>query len=356
MNIKNINFLPTILSLIFTALLIVIVLQMLVIQKKQSVNNNINAGEKPQEEVVINKEELVPQKERLIDGVLVGLDENETTLKAVMIENSIYARPQSGIDKANLVIEVPVEGGITRFLAIFDSSEDVIEIGPVRSARPYFVDWAKEYDSLYCHVGGSPEALKLIKNDNSFTNLDQYFKSEYYWRSSKRQRPHNVYTSTDLLNSAVERLDLGISGFDSWKFKEDLDLDNRGVSNSEIFIDYSFKENEVKWIYNRENNDYIRYQAREKHLTKDSEWIRSKNIIIQKTKVLSIDSEDRKSITVVGSGDALLFLDGKTIEGSWKKESQNKRTIFYNEVGEEVELNRGVTWIEVVSNKTYIEY
>jgi hypothetical protein len=353
---KNIKFLPTILSLIFTALLVVIVLQMVVIQKKQSVNNDDNIVEDVKDDVVIDQGEVIPQKERLIDGALISMDEKEKTLKAITIENNIYARPQSGIDKANLVLEVPVEGGITRFLAIFDGSEDVLEIGPVRSARPYFLDWAKEYDSLYSHVGGSPEALKTIKNDKNIANLNQYFQSQYYWRSSKRQRPHNVYTSIELLDRAVRDFDLNVSGFDSWKFKEDLKLEDRGGDKSEIFIDYSTRENEVKWIYNQENNDYIRYQAREKHLTKDNEWIRSKNIIIQKTKVLSIDSEDRKAITVIGSGEAIIFLDGNIIEGSWKKESQNKRTMFYNENDEEIEFNRGITWIEVVSNKTILEF
>lgn len=356
MNIKDIKFLPIIWSLIFIALLIIVVLQMIVIQKNETQNNNSVVIEKEENVEVEKEEETGHQKERLIDGVLVSQDTKEKTLKAITIENNMHARPHSGLDKANLVLEVPVEGGITRFLAIFDGSIDVLEIGPIRSARPYFLDWAKEYDGLYSHVGGSPDALKTIKNDMNIVNLDQYFQSEYYWRSSKRPRPHNVYTSIELLERAVRDYDLGVSGFKSWRFKDDAEIDQRGNDELEIFIDYSFEENEVKWIYDKDNNDYIRYQAREKHLTKDNEWIRSKNVIIQKTKVLSIDSEDRKDITVIGSGDAIIFLDGKAIEGYWKKQSQNKRTIFYDENGDEIEFNRGTTWIEVVSNKTYIDF
>ena len=135
--------------------------------------------------------ELVP---RMLDGVQVPFEEAALQPFAVMVENSPDAWPLAGLAKANLVIEAPVEGSITRFLAVIDATTTVDQIGPVRSARPYFVDFANGLQAVYAHVGGSPEALSLIHVLSSFRNLDEFSSGKYFWRSSKRAMPHNTYT------------------------------------------------------------------------------------------------------------------------------------------------------------------
>lgn len=359
---KLIKFLP-IISVFFSGVLItVLIFQIIDIQKNYSANNKVkkqntinNVVDKSQEGKENNREEKL-KKERLIDGMLISEEDKEFYPLAVMIENNEVARPQSGLDKANLVIEVPVEGGITRFLAIFADGEKVDKIGPIRSARPYFFDWAKEFDALYCHVGGSPEALKILKRDYSIYNLDQYFQSKYYWRSSKQARPHNVYSSSELLYRAVEDIKLQQENFDVWKFKEDLPLSERNDITEDIIIDFSTYINRAEWRYNKENNEYLRYQAGIQHLTSEGNQIKAKNVIIQETSIISLDEKDRKKIKIIGAGNAIIFLDGKIIKGYWKKLSAKERTKFYDQDNKEVEFNRGSSWIEVVGKNVDLRY
>lgn len=341
---------------VFIVLVGVLALQILVIGK-DNVAVNLKDGPAVPEN---NREQIGDEegfkKARAIDGVFVSEDSREFYPKAVTIENNVDARPQSGLNKANLVIEAPVEGGITRFLAVFADNETVSEIGPVRSARPYFLDWARELNAVYAHVGGSPEALRLIKNNKAIVDLDQYFMSQYYWRSSKRPRPHNVYTSTELLDEAADYFSLNEPDFEAWNYKDDLSLDERPEQAADILIDFSTYTNRAEWKYDREVNDYLRYTAGERHLVKDGEEIRAKNIIIQKTSVVSLDIEDRKKIKTIGEGEAIIFLDGRIIEGVWKKEAVEKRTRFYDKEDNEIEFNRGATWIEVVGKSVILEY
>ncbi|MCD4705678.1 DUF3048 domain-containing protein [bacterium] len=356
---KNLKkFLP-IISAFFVGILITIFVFQIINIQKNKLNNNKTKKQTTTDNLVNKDQEDIkdePKKERLIDGVLINEENKEFYPLAITIENNEAARPQSGLDKANLVIEVPVEGGITRFLAFFADGDEVDKIGPIRSARPYFFDWSKEFDALYCHVGGSPEALKILKTDYSVYNLNQYFQSRYYWRSSKQVRPHNVYSSSELLYRAVEDMKLEAKNFDTWKFKDELCLEERNDITEDIIIDFSTYINRVEWRYNLENNEYLRYQAGKQHLTLDENKITAKNIIIQKTNIVSLDNEDRKKIKTIGNGDAIIFLDGKTIKGYWKKLSAKKRTKFYDYDNQEIEFNRGVSWIEVVSKNVDLEY
>ena len=136
-----------------------------------------------------------------------------------MIENMVTSRPQSGLDRANLVYEALAEGGITRFLAVFASGEEIEKIGPVRSARTYYLDWAKELSAAYIHVGGSPEALRLIPQYD-ILDLNQFYNSPNFWRAKERAAPHNLYTSSELLARAVVSKKWGPTGsFESWELK-----------------------------------------------------------------------------------------------------------------------------------------
>lgn len=296
------------------------------------------------------------KKARLIDGLLEYSDYQDLYPVAVMIENSADARPLAGINKANLVYETTVEAGITRFLVIYASDEIIDKIGPVRSARSYFVDWADEYEAIFAHVGGSPEALIKIKNEKKITDLDQYFHSQYFWRSANRIAPHNVYTSSALLKEA--RKDLikdKTPNYKSWRYKEDLEKDLRPVSQ-DIEINFSTPLYKVNWRYDREKNDYLRFQINEKYLTDSGEEIRSKNIIVQYAAIKIIDEVGRRDIANIGQGKALFFLDGQVKEGFWKKNNRKERTIFLDENLNEIELNRGATWVEIVSVGTLIGY
>ena len=140
---------------------------------------------------------------------------------AVMVENSAEAWPLSGLDQAFLVIEAPVEAKIPRLEGFYYLGQKEVEkIGPVRSARPYYVDWAEEFGALYAHVGGSPAALKQITASNDLFDLNEFWHGPNFWREAFRFIPHNVYTSTELLTQAFSN-QTSSTDYGLWAFKDD---------------------------------------------------------------------------------------------------------------------------------------
>ena len=290
---------------------------------------------------------------RSIDGVYVEPGQENPYPIAVIIENQVDARPPSGLAQANLVFEVEAEGGITRFLAIYAGNQDLAEIGSIRSARPYLVDWTEEFSALLVHCGGSPEALVKIAKDNALS-LNEFYNGGYYWRN-KRPGPHNIYTSSELLNKYLESENLNQGKYLSWQYKND-----QPVAQSEtidnITIKYKSASYTVNWTYDKDNNDYIRYLAGERHKDIDGEQIKAKNIAIAIIPAEVIDDELRLKMYHIGEGDAIVCLDGQCQEGRWQKKSSSARTRFYKDDGDastgialqEFKFNAGTTWIEVV--------
>lgn len=317
------------------------------------INENVNAVLPP-----VKIETTAPRK---TDGVIVPLDQANKIPAAVMIENlaSEGVRPQYGLQKAEIVYEITTEGGITRFMALFSSTEEIKQIGPVRSARPTYLEFSSEYPALYAHAGGSPEALAEIDGlkipDCSALSAD----SRFFWRDNTRLAPHNLFTSSTLLNYALR--DKGMqeteSNFLTWKFKDEKKVGIIDQLNEKfIKINFSTPEYQVTWKYNQENNDYQRYYGEQAH--KDAltdEIITAKNIIIEIVPP-AIDAGDkgRVNFDVNGEGKVYIFRDGEKIEGLWKKNGRENRTQFFTTDNQEISLNRGKIWIEILpSDKTF---
>ncbi|NIA18445.1 MAG: DUF3048 domain-containing protein, partial [Actinobacteria bacterium] len=251
-----------------------------------------------------------------------------------------------GLAQANLVYEAEAEGGITRFLAVFADGRDLDKIGPVRSARPYFVDWARELSALFIHVGGSPEALAKISKENIF-NLNEFYQGGYFWRGNGNGAPHNVYTSSDNINKYLESKDAEDGKFLSWQFKDGGERKELS-STGEIAINFELPGFAVKWKYDGENNDYIRYMDGQIHKDADGNEIKAKNVVIQYVEARVIDEKLRLKMEHIGEGEALVCLDGKCEEGKWRKKTGASRTRFYKKDGKEFIFNTGATWIEAV--------
>ncbi|MFA6522642.1 MAG: DUF3048 domain-containing protein [Patescibacteria group bacterium] len=274
--------------------------------------------------------------------------ETPTRALGVMIENSSDAWPLSGLDKAFLVIEAPVEADIPRFLAFFADNASVSKIGPVRSARPYYVDWAMELDAIYAHSGGSQEALDLIATSDVH-DLNEFSQGEYFYRAnSGRYAPHNLYTTSDSLNESVSELEPGVADYETWNFKQDGTPAENPISLSVNFGSGSLYD--VLWNYRQETNTYERYQGGFPMKMQDGAGIFANNVIVMVMDVRTIDSIGRKHITTIGTGDAFLAQDGTRTLITWEKDSETSRTRFYNLNGSEIAFNAGVTWIEVVAN------
>jgi len=285
--------------------------------------------------------------QRLLDGVCVVEGQENLPVYSIMIENHVDSRPPAGLSKANLVYEAMAEGAITRFLAVYDSATQLDRIGPVRSTRKYFVDWAQEFDSVHVHIGGSPEALDLLKVRPVY-DLNEFFNGAYFWRDNNRLAPHNVYTSADLLHQAIEKKQWDIKpDFHGWQFKSEAELKDRPDSQ-EILIDFIGESYLVKWVYNKDDNNYQRYLGGKLHQDEDGSQITAKNIAVMYTGSSVYDDEGRRRMTTVGEGEAVVFLDGKAIEGFWKRPDLDSRTRFYDKDGNEIAFNPGITWIEVV--------
>lgn len=293
---------------------------------------------------------------RAIDGVYVSTDQAHYYPIGVMIENLVSSRPPAGLAKANVVYEALAEGGITRFLAVYAVPLITVpEIGPVRSARPYYVDWAQEYKALYVHVGGSPQALIDIETYDVF-DLNQFYNAQYFWRSTDRQPPHNLYTSGEKLAYALRDKNAPAAGdYTTWQFKDEASLSDRPTGDKNIIIDFSSFNYKVEYRYDRERNEYVRYQGGEVHKDKDSAEMRPKNVVVQKVKTQLEDAE-RLGMDTTDSGEALLFRDGATIPARWEKKARGERTMFYAEDGSPLTFNAGTTWVEVVPTTKDIVY
>lgn len=296
-----------------------------------------------------------PAARRVIDGS--PLEEPPAPLRyfAVVIDNLTVARPQAGIAAAPLVIEAPVEGGITRLLAVYPEDAAVRRIGPVRSARPYFLDWTAEFDGLFVHVGGSPEALEKLESYD-MRDLNEFFAGAFFSRDKSKSAPHNVFTSTAQLAEAdtkrYEGRELPVVA--GWRYKLDAPEAERPESAS-LRVNYGDARMNVAWTYDRATNDYVRAQGGREHRDEDGTAVRAKNVVVQYAKVVVLDDVGRRRITTVGEGDALIAVDGIAVSGTWRKDARDARTRFYDASGNQIRFNAGPTWIEVVPTGTDVE-
>lgn len=315
---------------------------------------NKKYGEEIEDEILKKEEEdvFVEKKEGIVSP-LSGLYDKKEKLErrpvAIMFDNHPKARWQSGLSQAEIVYEFMVEGPYTRYMGIF-LGMDPESIGPVRSARPYFISTLLEYDPIYVRVGGSVEAKKDIINFDIADIDGLSCPNRVLWRNTKVNKlaPHNTYTSMAMIRNYQEEKGYRTKGdYRGFEFYEgDRDLD--GFSSNEISIDYHTNNNTL-YKYDNEENLYYRYKDGQEHIDElDNSRIKAKNIIIQEAKTKVIDSEGRLKIDLIGQGKGKYMTNGKGIPISWSKKSRNSKTYYYDELGKEIILNPGNTWIQVV--------
>lgn len=271
----------------------------------------------------------------------------------VIIENSPQARPQSGLEEASIIYEFLVEGGITRFLALYwDRIPD--KIGPVRSARPYLIETASEYDALLLHAGASPEGFAMLAR-GQLAHLDQIFNGQYYWRSSDRRAPHNLYTGSKRIERYLDQL-IGQEYNDRFDFQRVSFVRPDDKKADFIKIPY-WGGTTVLYRYNREENLYYRYYGfmETPHFLDNNIQLTAKNIIIQYVGTRVLDEEGRLEMELGGSGKVLFFKDGIVVEGYWKKDGDSF-TQYYNQQGEKLTFNPGQTWIHIVPSSIEVLY
>lgn len=293
--------------------------------------------------------DLVDKIRSPLTGLYIESKQLNDRVLAVMIDNHSKARPQAGISQCDIVYEVLAEGNITRYMGIW-GSEKPSNIGPIRSARHYFIHRSLEYDALYVHVGGSPQAHVSI-SDLGIPSVSAMSQGkDVFWRKSHKYAPHNTYSSYEAIVKGSSRKRYRSEGsYKSLLFlhnEEDLD----GNSVSYIEFPYHGKKYFSSYQYNEDEKVFYRYVKGKLHLDENNDIpITAKNIIVQftDTKPIPGDTEGRLHIDMLGEGKGLYLSNGKYKEITWKKSNYHSLTRYYNQSGKEIKFNPGNFWIQV---------
>lgn len=345
-----------------------------------------NSNRKALIEVSGNKNETCPLNGELFTKAEKNIWQTRRPL-AVMIENHQESRPQSGLSDADVVYEAVAEGGITRFMALFYCQASAFEsiLGPVRSARTYFLDWALEYNfPLYVHVGGAntpgpANALGQISDYGwSAANDLNQFSIGYptFWRDYERlgrtvATEHTMYTTTEKLWAVGSKR--GFTNVDPdgdewsddylpWQFaKAEADIADRGTTNSISYKFWDYDEYGVAWQYDSQSNEYKRLNGGQIHkdLNTDSQ-LTTKNLVVQFATERKANDGYENNVHLLygttGKGEALIFKDGEVIKGNWSKAKRVSRTVFSDAQGKEVKFNPGRIWISVLPVGNEVDY
>lgn len=287
-----------------------------------------------------------------LNGLLVAPEDASGRPWAVMIDNFTEARPSAGLSQASLVFEAPAEGGVTRYLAIFTPQDLGPEIGPVRSARPYFLNWAKQLGATYVHVGGSPDALNEAKRLGG-QDLNEFYNGSYFWRDKQRFAPHNVMTSKEKLTSYRAAHSDAEFVIIPYLFQDGVASTTK--TQARISVKYGEGYN-TSWQYQPESNHYERYLNNNLHQEKDQPAIWADNLIFHVAGFRVLDEKLRLEMVAATTGTALLCQDGQCSWGSWRQANNNVRPKYYTKEGNEFIFNAGKTWISVVSNPEDLQY
>jgi len=308
--------------------------------------------EEPVEEMPLSDEVINP-----LTGKMVDKDKIERRPFGVLIDNNPEGGMQYGLLEADLVYEVLVEGGITRFLALYLEGEPDI-IGPVRSVRHYYLDWVMEWDAVVAHVGGSPRAQNEIRQ-LGLNDLDDLSGVDAFWLDKSKKRPYSTFTSHDLVRSIMEKKDWERDSLveSRWEFSE---ASPRGTQRArDVTIQYTgWLGHTVTYKYSQAMNTYFRYENGDAH--KDpltGIHLRADNIVIQFVETWPIpnDSEGRLDMKLVGEGKAIYISQGMLEEGTWSKASRDEPTVYLGADGKTVKLLPGQTWINVVPKGTVVD-
>lgn len=280
---------------------------------------------------------------------------------AVMIDNHIDAMPQAGLLEADIVYEIIVEGGETRLMLILQDEDDLEKIGPVRSSRHYFLDYALENDAIYVHYGWSPQA----QSDISTLGVDNingiYESSSSFWRVQDKYSPHNAVTSMENIMDIADR-----KGYRVKREKEnvlnyvvdEVNLENGEVANT-VTIPYSYA-NTVKYEYDADKKEYVRYSRGEKQTDWDSgETVTTKNIIITKARNSTLNDgsgKGRQTLDNVDTLDGYYITNGKAIKITCEKESRSGQTVYKDLEGNEIDVNDGKTFIQICPIDADVEF
>ncbi len=297
-------------------------------------------------------ERIIPQPPEPVRWPLTGLEASSaeevagTRIVAVKIENSPAARPQTNLDRADVVYEALTEGGITRFNAFYHS-DTPDEIGPVRSARPSDVLLVPQYAALFANSGANQAVLGRMRSAG-IENMDHGSTGAAYWRVRGRAAPHNLAVDiARVREAAAARGYSAAQRLDGLAFAPSVDPDLAAPPTTDINIPFS-PQNRVEWSYSAEENAYLRTNNGQRHADRVSgEQYRARNVVVMWTQTSGGGPGGTLEISLVGSNRVSIFRDGVRIDGTWEAEA-DKPPVFRDAEGRIVRLAPGQTWFQVV--------
>ena len=303
---------------------------------------------------------------RIVPAPLTGMPVTEAVAKrpviAVMIDDQFLARPQSGLSQASVVWQAPAEGGIPRYMALFQDT-DPKSVGPVRSSRLYFIAWAAEWQAVYVHAGGSPQALALLSSSKGkgkvVYNADEFrYEGRYLYRIKTRSAPHNVYSDAKKIRALVKAVGAKPRDYTAaWQFAPDAPLAER-PQGSKLAIPYLANKISLRLRPRHEHLAAVglrRGQAgRRRDQAADRPQERRRSCSMSFAPLNDGSKKHRLEAKFTGKGTAWIATNGKTVKGTWRKASMTAPTKFYLPDGTQATLTMGQTFVQVVPLGTKI--
>lgn len=295
-----------------------------------------------------------------LDGLLTTPARAKLHPIAVMIDDLSPARQQSGFSAASVVWQAPAEGGIPRYMMVFQENTPG-DIGPVRSARYYFIAWAAEWRAAYVHAGGSPQALATLRTQGRgqlVYDANQFYNGAYFRRITTKAPPHNLYsTGKQLRQLATKVKATAAPGAPVWKFAPDAPLALRPVGGT---LEADYQANHIVYKYDRATNTYKRFVTgftKQQVDAGSKVAVAPKNVVIMQMHFAPLNdgsTHHRLEATVVGKGTAWIATNGHTIKGTWRKKSLTAPTLFYDAAGHQVTLTAGQTFVQVMKTTDFV--
>lgn len=288
-----------------------------------------------------------------LTGVEVAPGLADRPVTGIMVENLLdAARPQSSLSQAGIVFEALAEGGITRYLALYQETRPQ-KIGPVRSLRPYYLDWAMGFDARIIHAGGSGQALGLVTQRKAKSINCLVFSSACF-RTSDRAAPHNLFTAFSNIDAAGKQLGYTSSKYNSYKYDR-RDKPSANPTNKVISIDYSSPSYAAQFRYDAQENRYLRFLAGAPDKDRESgRQITVKNVVI--IRMPSRQSGQYVVMDTIGKGKVTVLRDGIAIEGTWSKDAPSGQLKLLRSDGSEISLNAGRSWFAIVPTDRPVSY
>lgn len=272
---------------------------------------------------------------------------------AIMMSNDKAALPQYGINRAGVVYEAPVEGGMNRYMALIENYDDLDRIGSVRSCRTYYTYFAREFDAIYAHYGQSTFAKPYLANVDNINGLDAIGTTAYY-RSKDRKSPHNAYTSGERLKAAIaslgysEQYDSDYKGH--YRFAKEghkVTLEQAPNVSDAYRVYPGYVLNKPWFEYNESDGLYYRYQYGAQHSGSEGP-IAVKNLILQYCPTAHYATTDYLNINVHDKSYGCYATEGRAIPIQWTKDGEFGLTHYYDMENNEIILNQGKTWVCII--------